>query len=103
MSVERDRSPVFKRRNHFYAGCRLHRTKGDQGSPVRRRRIAYAKDVTGWLPTERLPASCATHLTRSPTIQRLESRIESPDAPDTGSNRDLRHRQIGLVDELLGK
>src|SRR5262249_60901233 len=101
-AVERKRTAIGLGIHHFHAGRGARRQKCQHGAPV----IGWAETETKEvLVLERrlgLPRE-SPDLSGSSMIGFSNGGVEPSDAPETGSQGNLIHWQIRLVNQLLGK
>jgi hypothetical protein len=102
-AVQSDRSPIDAARDALDARDRAIAQKAEHGRPIIGRPAAQEKahlalDASGYLGAH-LPAQSG----RRPPEEGQKSLIESTEASEPCRHRDFGHRQLCLVDQLLGE
>src|SRR5215468_7853652 len=100
MTVERDSALIAIRFYNLDSGRGPRREKFQQCFPVKWRAEAQTKQVFIFLELGREVRQLAD-LSRRAVVSFLKGAVETAHAAKAGGKRDLSHRQIGLVDQLL--
>src|SRR5262245_56122738 len=102
MTVERDSSLIAIRFYNLDSGRGPRREKFQQCFPVKWRAEAQTKQVFIFLELGREMRQLAD-LRRRPVVGVAEGAVEAAHAAKASGERDLSHRQTGLVDQFLGE